>query len=293
MKKKILVALSVVICVAVICIFVFAGKGYSPSVGRFLSTENTDMIIIDNSPIVMSVRNGNENAFEKYETGDKILVVHDGILESYPAQTGVYFSAKLADGHISNISETVLKQLYELGWTALPVKLQEDESGIETDNNFIPELFDINTVMSHATFDMKKIALVADNAEFMTDEELYHFPVFGFDSYEKFNKFLADYDMNFDNGYSNADDFRKGFEYLNEEYFSDHSVILVPYYTGSGNVTYEVEGVYTDGEICRLNIIEHKSGQGGTAVVTSYITAVGIEKNFLAGCSSFDAVLLK
>ncbi len=293
MKKKILIALSVFICFAVISIFVFAGKGYSPSVGRFLKAENTDMIIIDNSPIVMSNRTGNEYLFENYEIGDKILVIHDGINESYPGSTGVYFSIKLADGHISHISETVLRQLYELGWTSLPVKLQEDESSIETDNNFIPELFDINTVSSYSTFDMEKIALAADNAELMTDEEIYHFSVFAFDSYEKFNKFIADYDTNFDNGHSNADDFIKGFKNLNEEYFTDRSVILVPYYTGSGNVSYEVESVYTDGEICRLNIIEQKSGQAGTSVITSYITAVGIEKSFLAGCSSFDAVLVE
>ena len=77
-----------------------------------------------------------------------------------------------------------------------------------------------------------------------------------------------------------------------KEYFKENSVILVPYYTGSGNVSYDVESVYSDGEICRLNIAKHTSGQGGTSVITSYLKAVGIEKNFLDDCSSFDAVLV-
>ena len=116
MKKKILITLSIVLCVIVIGVFVLAGKSISPSVGLYLGTENNDMIICDNSPIVMSVRTGNENMFSSYENGDKIFVLHNGINESYPGSTGVYFSIKLADGLESDIPEDVISQLIGLGW---------------------------------------------------------------------------------------------------------------------------------------------------------------------------------
>lgn len=284
MKKKILVTLCVIVCVIAIGVFVLAGKGISPSVGLYLRTDNGNMIILDKSPIVMSAHGGND-MFEKYENGDKILVLHDGINESYPGGTGVYFSIKLADGHISHISETVLRQLCELGWVSA-------ENLLVSTNTYHSSFFDIITASTGSIFDTDKIKLAADNSAVMNENEPYHFPVFAFHTYESFRDFLDNFDKNFDSGHSNADDFREKFKDLNEEYFKENSVILVPYYTGSGNVSYDVESVYFDGEICRLNIAKHTSGQGGTSVITSYLKAVGIEKNFLDDCSSFDAILV-
>lgn len=116
MKKKILITLSIVLCVIVIGVFVLAGRGFSASTGLFLRTDNGNMIILDKSPIVMSIRTENDNMFAEYESGDKIFVIHDGIMETYPAKTGVYFSIKLADGDESDISENVIGQLVGLGW---------------------------------------------------------------------------------------------------------------------------------------------------------------------------------
>lgn len=283
MKKKILVIVSVIVCVVAIGVFILAGKNISPSVGQYLRADNSDMIILDNSPIVMSTRN--DNMFEKHENGDKILIFHDGIQESYPGSTGVYLSVKLSDGHISHISESVLRELHELGWISA-------EKLLVGTNTYHPAFFDVVTASTGSTFDTDKIKLAADNAELMNDEDTYHFSVFAFHTYENFRDFLDNFDKNFDSGHSNAEDFREKLKDINEEYFKENLVILVPYYTGSGNVSYDVESVYFDGEICRLNIAKHTSGQGGTSVITSYLKAVGIEKNFLDDCSSFDAVLV-
>lgn len=283
MKKKILVIVSVIVCVIAIGVFILAGKNISPSVGQYLRADNSDMIILDNSPIVMSTRN--DNMFEKHENGDKILIFHDGIQESYPGGTRVYFSLKLADGHISDISETVLRQLYEMGWIS-------SENLLVSTNTYHSSFFDIITASTGSTFDTEKIKIAADNAEMLNGEDNYHFPVFKFDTYESFSDFLDNYDKNFDAGYSDAEDFREKLKDINEEYFNENAVIIISYYTGSGNVSYDVESVYSDGEICRLNIAKHTSGQGGTSVITSYLKAVGIEKNFLDDCSSFDAILV-
>ncbi len=302
MKKKILVALGVIVCIIAIGVFVLAGKGFSPSVGLFLRTDNGNMIILDNSPIVMSTKTGNDDMFEKYESGDKLLVIHDGIQETYPGGTGVYFSIKLADGHISDISETVLRQLYELGWTSAPVihdTEQESESVSLYEeypvngNIYSSDLFDVITVRSRSIFDTEKIKLAADNSDFMNDEDNYHFSVFAFDTYESFSEFLDNFDKDFNSGHSHSDDFREGLKDLNEDYFKDNAVILVSYYTGSGNVSYNVENVYFDGNVFRLNIVKHTSGNVGTCDITYYFKAVGVEKTFLGDCSSFDAVLVE
>jgi len=284
MKKKILVAVSVIICILAIGVFVLAGRGFSASTGLFLETENGDMIILNNSPIVMSARSGNDDMFAEYESGDKIFVIHDGIQESYPAKTGVYFSIKLADGHISHISESVLRQLSELGWISA-------ENLLVSTNTYHSSLFDIITASTGSTFDTEKIKLAADNSAVMNENEPYHFPVFVFHTYESFIDFLNDFDEKFDSGHSNADDYREKFKDLNEEYFKENSVILVSYYTGSGNVSYDVESVYFDGKSFCLNITEHTSGNVGTCNITSYLKAVGVEKAFIADCSSFDSVL--
>ena len=48
--------------------------------------------------------------------GDKIFVVHDGIAETYPAQTGVFFCVKLEDGSANDIPQKHIRELTELGW---------------------------------------------------------------------------------------------------------------------------------------------------------------------------------
>ena len=284
MKKKILVIVSVIVCVVAIGVFILAGKNISPSVGQYLRADNSDMIILDNSPIVMSARN--DNMFEKHENGDKILIFHDGIQESYPGSTRVYFSIKFADGQISDISETVLRQLYEMGWIS-------SENLLVSENEYPSALFDIKHAWSHSTFDTEKIKIAADNAEMLNGEDNYHFPAFKFDTYECFSDFLDNYDKNFDAGYSDAEDFREKLKDINEEYFNENAVIIISYYTGSGNTSYNVDSVYSDGEIFRLNITRHSEGQGGTSVITSCLCAVGVEKTFLGDCNSFDAVLVE
>lgn len=118
MKKKILVTCAVIVCILIVGIFVFAGMGISFHTGRYLASDNgSHMIIMDNSPIVMSDRE-NENMFKNLTDGDKILIFHDGIQETYPGKTLVYAYLKLGDGEKTDIPENVLLSLNELGWIA-------------------------------------------------------------------------------------------------------------------------------------------------------------------------------
>ena len=103
------------------------------SVGRVLKSGSSTMLILDNSPIVMSNRTDSEKLFDKLTDGDKVLVLHDGIAESYPGKTGAHGVIKLSDGKIDDISPEVIASLSELGWRTdfvleLPEEIPDDFS---------------------------------------------------------------------------------------------------------------------------------------------------------------------
>lgn len=121
MKAKRIVTLVCILLCLIMTFAVFSGcmnsLSLSNSTGLYLKTDNgTHMLISDNSPICLSNRTGDEHAFDNLTDGDEILVIHDGIAESYPAQTGAYFIKKTGDGEFADIPGEVISQLTELGW---------------------------------------------------------------------------------------------------------------------------------------------------------------------------------
>lgn len=122
-KRKLILPVCIVGGILLICIIglivllgIFSARGLGISVGRCLETKGGYMLVVDNSPIKMSNRSGNEDLFADLTNGDEIFVIHDGIAESYPAQTGAYFCLKLKDDGIGAIPEIVIDSLAELGW---------------------------------------------------------------------------------------------------------------------------------------------------------------------------------
>ena len=110
------IALGVILVLMVACFIYMAVQGLGFSTGRYLEADNgSKMVVVDNSPKVMLNRT-NRDIFKNLETGDKILVIHGAIAESYPAQTGVYAIFKLDGGSISDIPQAVIDSLTELGW---------------------------------------------------------------------------------------------------------------------------------------------------------------------------------
>ncbi|MBQ3136299.1 MAG: hypothetical protein IJB74_02335 [Clostridia bacterium] len=126
MKKKLLVLAVITAVIFVLVsgtINVMIDKGYGFSQGRYLESKNGQpMLILDSSPIQLSDRKG-KISFEKFDIGDEILVMHDGIEESYPGKTGVYAAFKLSDGTADDIPQEVIKSLVELGWLETELRL--------------------------------------------------------------------------------------------------------------------------------------------------------------------------
>ena len=150
MKKKLLKpVLSVLGAVLTLCavgmivLLVWSYRGNGITVGRCLVADNGSYLLItENSPIRMSARGGNTAMFDRLETGDRILVIHDGIAESYPGKTGVYFCMRLGSGTVMDIPETVIGSLTELGWLSRgtagggePANKGDDSEGSERDED--------------------------------------------------------------------------------------------------------------------------------------------------------------
>ncbi len=122
MKKKILVTVGVILGVVLVVMTVFlfsiynmVQQGYGITVGRYLKSTGGHMLIAGNSATTMSAQNG-DSMFEGLTTGDKIVVVHGLIMETYPAQTDVLYCFKQEDGGWSDISVELLTDLANMGW---------------------------------------------------------------------------------------------------------------------------------------------------------------------------------
>lgn len=114
MKRIIAIILCTVLLIGAAFI-VAAASGFGISVGTCIKADNGRyLVVIDNSPIAMSQLGGNKNIFEKLSTGDRIFIVHSGILETFPGKMGVYFVVKLPPGH--EIPQDIISQLTDLGW---------------------------------------------------------------------------------------------------------------------------------------------------------------------------------
>ena len=81
---------------------------------------DSPFILFDNGagePVIMRGPEGKDGMFSKLQTGDRILIVHNGaMMLSYPAQINVLFCIRLKKGDISDVPEGVMDSLEEMGW---------------------------------------------------------------------------------------------------------------------------------------------------------------------------------
>ena len=121
MKKKLIITIAVI--VALIISGITAGVilsnslSFSIGTGVVLKSENgTCFLIKNNSPVRLCDYSEKGDRFEDLSDGDKVLVFHNSIAESYPASTLAYCAIKLQDGTIEDVPEAVITSLTQLGW---------------------------------------------------------------------------------------------------------------------------------------------------------------------------------
>lgn len=249
MKKRLIVILAAAaILLSCCCIALLYMKDHSLSfsTGRFLIIdENTCMLIIDNrSPVVLSNIKQNEDLFSNLDSGDKILVLHDGIRESYPAQTGAYAVWKLGNGTLEDISPDVLKQLQDLGWISVekdPVPSTEPDP--KPQDSTLPE----QDVTYHSVYanwsDSDLIYTLSLNRDTMTISSARHLPVYRLDTLSDVEQFYA----SFRNLYE-MDGYLEITGAYEETFFDSNSLIVVYVSSGSGSYRFGVSEIKADSE---------------------------------------------
>ena len=89
-----------------------------PMTGRYLRPGESHLIIPENGgATVMNNGTDDTSIFDGLDTGDKIEVVCDYILESYPASTTIYSCKLLEDGSPEDLPQDEIDTLAEMGWT--------------------------------------------------------------------------------------------------------------------------------------------------------------------------------
>lgn len=115
MKKKWMICAGVLALVLLV-FGVMAVKNLSVRVGTCIKTESGGcMLLMGDSPVVLSGKTAFAR-FAEYRTGDRLLVLHDGILETYPGRTGAYLAIRLHKGDVAAVPQEVLRVLTEMGW---------------------------------------------------------------------------------------------------------------------------------------------------------------------------------
>lgn len=132
MNKKLIISISLIIGIFASGILagyaVLSIKSIGISTGLCLFSDNGSCFVIkDNSPVKLSPSENNPSMFSAFSDGDKILVFHSGINETYPASTGAYLCIKLSDGERENVPEEVVSSLTHLGWLSEAGSTKEAE----------------------------------------------------------------------------------------------------------------------------------------------------------------------
>ncbi len=259
MKKRIIVTVSVILAVFVLGISAGMGilyfDGLGISTGTVLKTENgTCFLVKESSPIRLSFVFEDTQKNASYETGDKLLVIHDGIQESYPAVTGVYFSLKLGGGQEDDIPETVIKSLTQLGWTP-----EADSQG--TDIEFSAEYIKTN----HPS---------ADSFESI------HFPVLTvINTSDELDAYYNEYKEKYGLGESYTEAVKK----YDSEFFSENTLIAAFIEEGSGSNTHTVEKAVCENENTLSVYINTNYPDAGTCDMAYHHIFVAIKKGDTAG----------
>ena len=133
-KLKYIIPIATFAILIVLISVLFIGN-YSISTGRCIVADSGSyLIVMDNSPVVMSNRTNNEGLLDNLQTGDEILIVHGAVAESYPGQTGTYFCIRLSKGDRSDVPEEILIELTEMGY------LTSDQTELDDSTEFYDKI---------------------------------------------------------------------------------------------------------------------------------------------------------
>ncbi len=260
MKKKLLIPVLIICAVFIIGIiagaFVISFSSVGISTGVCLVADNGSVFLVDkNSPVRLSDFSGTDR-LSGLETGDKLLVVHDGIAESYPASTGLIFYVRLAGGKESEIPDMVISSLTELGWIS-----GNEVSSASSDVSFRAEI--IRTELPRNSPDEKISFPVVTHITSLGELRSYC------EEPEKWG-------LN--------EEFINRAEKYDESYFAESDLLLCLLEEGSGSISHKVTGIKkTDEEFIDI-YVETESPEAGTCDMAYHHVFAEVKKSDTRNC---------
>lgn len=194
------------------------------SVGRYLKASNgAHLLVINHSVTVLDDVSNLFTPFDNIQTGDKILVFHDAVEETYPASTDAYYAIRLEMGNIDDIPEKVISNLSLLGWleptvSYTPLKPGEGERRIP---------FEAQYVRTHSPGDVSHAITVIRSVE-----ELHAY-------YDEYND-AFDLERRSEVSLDSTIGFLDACDAYDAAYFEDRILILMRIGTGSGSHRFRV-----------------------------------------------------
>ncbi len=118
MKKIWKICITIVVAVTAVigtCLFLLRGKSFDP--GVILKTERGILWLTEEgAPVELRFASGAlQKKADGLATGDAVLLLHDGVAESFPAKTACYYFVIRSHG-APLPKNTPLGMLNELGW---------------------------------------------------------------------------------------------------------------------------------------------------------------------------------
>ena len=274
--------IGVIIALAVAIGFL-AIKGMGISYGLYLEAKNdSSMMVVDNSPMRMSGRS-DRDIFAGLESGDRILVIHSAIAESYPGQTGAYAVIKLKNGDKSDIPTGVIGSLMRMGWL---------DVGYEAAYTSPDEAFPIHVAYAGWT-DNGEIYTRALNTQKMSQSSQKHLPIYRLDTLADVEAFRSTFenDLAFEYGFDEMKSFNNAIEVFEDEaYLNAYSLMVVYVSANSGTYRYGVESIFCNGKQFTVNVKKLNHPEIVTDDLAGWYIIVVVPDSMIDGCTEFDAV---
>ena len=229
--KRLRWIIPVVLLIVIIAVAAFIlSRG---TVGYCIVADNSSRIIVmDNSPVVLSNRTFDKNALYKYDTGDKLLILHSAVRESFPGGTDVYFCMKIDEGSAKDIPEDVFLSLYELGWLS--------EGYLEAIDIIPPEIKKDTSPDEPVSYDAPSYAFTAQYVRTDVMGDAGDFPsVIVLNTFDELNAYIEDNRELFDL----ESEFIDAVARYDEEYFLRQNIVLIRLEEGSGSIRHELTDV--------------------------------------------------
>ena len=258
----------------------------SLSMGVCLKTQDGRcLLIVDQSPIVLSQRGKNDTAFADFSTGDRLLVLHDGVQETYPANTGVYGIWKTGSGSVTDIPQQVINSLGEMGW--------QFEGVDPTYTVFTCEDL-VDCSVSWANYDdSAPLFLGGLNRDKMYISSVQHLPIFMFESLQELQSFQNGIgsQLSLTQGYDEIPAFTAVTAHMDESYFEKYTLFAVYVQANSCSYRYGINHVWISGDTLCIHAQRTDDAADGDTAMAGWLLTAALEKDALVGITTFDADL--